>query len=53
MLNLANNDIGDEGAQHLGNALESNTVSLTVLSSMKYINLLYHLVTQDAESCLQ
>ena len=49
MLDLGDNQIGDQGAQHLGNALQQNKVTFSCSSYITH--LLLHIGTYRPEYC--
>jgi hypothetical protein len=53
MLHLQHNNIGDEGAQHLAQALQKNTVRQIVFLSTAYRPLSFNIDTHHAQPCGQ
>jgi hypothetical protein len=52
-LDVQCNSITDEGAQHLANILQHNTVGLIVYSSILYATVPFNTDTHHTESCRQ
>jgi hypothetical protein len=53
MLNLARNQIGDVGAQHLAQALQNNTVKDVFFFSITYSSLSFNADTHDTRSSME